>query len=129
MLRFSNLLIATTFLAIALLAVPGQGWAGLPEGVTVKLLAEYPTKVSGLEKILFRKITLKPGATWTFTVPAQSVCQATKGELEVVNQTSGKTIIRKVGDRWATTPGVKVTLSNKGTEDHEHLFYTLVIKK
>ena len=129
MLRFSSLLVTTTFLAIALLAVPGQGWAQPPEGVTIKLIAEYPTKVSGLEKILFRKMSLKPGAAWTLTVPAQSVCQATKGELEVVNQTSGKTIILKVGDRWTTTPGDKVTLSNKGTEDHEHLFYTLVNKK
>ena len=129
MLRFSRLLIATTFLAIALLAVPGQGWAGLPEGVTVKLIAEYPTKVSGLEKILFRKITLKPGASWTFTVPAQSLCQGTKGVLEVVDQTAGKTYTFKTGDRWDTSPGHKVTLSNKGTVDHEHLFYTMIVKK
>ena len=130
MLRISSLLITTTFLAIAFLTVPGQGWAGkLPEGVTIDVVAEYPTKVSGLEKILFRKLTIKPGASWTLTVPDQSVCQATKGEVQLVNQTSGKTVIFKVGDRWTTTPGDKVTLSNKGTEDHEHLFYTLVTKK
>lgn len=130
MIRMLNLLPVTTFLAIALLIVPSKGWAaGLPDGVTIDVVAEYPTEVSGLDKVLFRKITLKPGAKWSLTVPDQSVCQGIKGELEVANQTTGKTVIFKAGDRWATTPGDKVTLSNKGTEDHEHLFYTLVSKK
>ncbi len=130
MMRFSSGLIAAASLAIAFLLVPGTGHAAeLPEGVTIDVIAEYPSKTPGVEKILFRKITLKPGASWTLTVPAQSLCQGTKGELEVVNQTSGKTVIHKAGDRWATTPGHKVTLSNKGTVDHEHLFYTMVVKK
>ena len=130
MLRFSSLFIAVTSLAIAFLAVPSTGHAaGLPEGVAIEVLAEYPSKTLGVEKILFRKITLKPGASWTLTIPAQSLCQGTKGELEVVDQTSGETFIRKAGDRWDTTPGHVVTLSNKGTVDHEHLFYTMVAKK
>ena len=130
MLRFSSLFVAIASLAFAFLAVPSTGYAAeLPEGVTIDVLAEYPSETSGVEKILFRKITLKPGASWTLTVPAQSLCQGTKGELEVVDQTSGETFNFKVGDRWYTTPGHKVTLSNKGTVDHEHLFYTMVVKK
>ena len=130
MLRVSSLLIAITSLAIAFLAVPGTGHAaGLPEGVTLEVLAEYPSKTPGVEKILLRKITLKPGASWTLTIPAQSLCQGIKGELEVVDHTSGETFIRKAGERWDTTPGHKVTLSNKGRVDHEHLFYTMVVKK
>ncbi len=78
---------------------------------------------------LFRKIAMKPGASWTFTIPAQSLCQGTKGELEVADQTSGETVIYKAGDRWDTDPGHKVTLSNKGTVDHEHLFYTMIVNK
>ena len=129
MLRFQTF-IAVASLAIAFLTVPSTGHAaGLPDGVTVDVLAEYPSKTPGVEKILFRKITIKPGASWSLTVPAQSLCQGTKGVLEVVNHTSGKTIIHKVGERWATTPGDKVTLSNKGTVDHEHLFYTMMVKK
>ena len=128
--RLTNLFIAVASLAIAFLAVPGTGHAaGLPEGVTLELLAEYPSKTPGVEKILFRKITMKPGASWTLTIPAQSLCQGTKGELEVVDHTSGKTVIHKAGERWDTTPGHKVTLTNKGTVDHEHLFYTMVVKK
>jgi len=128
--RLKNLFIAVASLAIAFLAVPSTGHAaGLPEGVSIEVLAEYPSKTPGVEEILFRKIVLKPGASWTLTVPDQSLCQGTKGELEVVDQTSGETFNFKVGDRWYTTPGHKVTLSNKGTVDHEHLFYTMVVKK
>jgi hypothetical protein len=130
MLRFSSLFIAAASLAIAFLALPGTGQtAELPEGVSIEVIAEIPSLTPGVEKILFRKIILEPGAVWTLTVPAQSVCQATKGELEVADQTSGETIVFKTGDRWDTFPGHKVTLSNPGTVDHEHLFYTLVAAK
>ena len=130
MLRFSSLFIAVASMAFAFLAAPGTGHAaGLPEGVTLELLAEYPSRTQGVEKILFRKITMKPGASWTLTIPAQSLCQGTKGELEVVDQTSGETLIHKAGERWDTTPGHKVTLTNNGTVDHEHLFYTMVVEK
>ena len=129
MLRTLNLLTVTTFLAVALLAVPNKGWAGVPEGVTIDVIAEYPSEVPGLEKILLRKITLKPGVSWSLTVPAQSVCQGIKGVLQVVNKTTGKISIFNAGDRWSTVPGHEVTLNNNGTVDHEHLFYTLIEKK
>ncbi len=130
MLRFSSLLIAAASLAIAFLAVPSTGQAaGLPEGVAIEVIAEYPSMTPGVEKILFRKIILKPGVSWTLTVPAQSVCQGTMGELEVVDHTSGATYNFKAGDRWFTEPGHEVTLTNTGTGDHEHLFYTMVVAK
>jgi hypothetical protein len=130
MLRLLSLFIAAASLAIALLAVPGTSQAGgLPDGVSIEVLAEYTSKTPGVEKILFRKLVLKPGAAWSPTVPAQSVCQATKGELEVADHTSGETLVFNTGDRWDTSPGHKVTLSNPGTVDHEHLFYTLVAAK
>ncbi len=130
MMRFSSALIAAASLVIAYLVVPGASHAAkLPEGVTIEVLAVYPSKTPGVEKVLFRKITLKPGASWTFTESAQSLCQGTKGELEVVDHTSGETVIHKAGDRWDTSPGHEVTLTNKGTVDHEHLFYTMVVKK
>ncbi len=126
MLRLSSLIVGAASLAFAFLAVPGTGQAGLPEGVTIEVIAEYPSETPGVAKILFRRITLKPGASWTFTVPAQSVCQGTKGELVVVDHTSGETFNFEAGDRWYTVPGREVTLTNPGSVDHEHLFYTLV---
>ena len=129
MLRFSSLFIAAASLAIAFLAVPGTGQAGLPEGVTIEVIAEYPSMTPGVEKVLFRKLVLKPGVSWSPTIPAQSFCQATKGEAKLVDHTSGETVTFKVGDRWFASPGHEVTLSNPGTVDHEHLFYTLVAAK
>ncbi len=129
MLRFSSLFIAAASLVIAFLAVPGTGRAGLPEGVTIEVIAEYPSETPGVEKILFRRIVMKPGASMSFTEPAQSLCQGIKGELEVVDHTSGKTFNYKAGDRWDTSPGHEVTLTNRGTVDHEHLFYTMVPTK
>ena len=130
MLRFSSLFIAAASLAIAFLAVPSTGQAaGLPEGVTIEVIAEYPSQTPGVEKILFRRIVMKPGASMSFTEPAQSLCQGTKGELEVVDHTSGETIVHKAGDRWDTSPGHEITLTNRGTVDHEHLFYTMVPTK
>ena len=126
MLRFSSLIIGAASLAFAFLAVPGASQAGLPEGVTIEVIAEYPSETPGVAKILFRRITLKPGVSWTFTVPAQSVCQGTKGELVVVDHTSGETFNFKAGDRWYTVPDHEVTLTNPGSVAHEHLFYTLV---
>ena len=130
MLRISSVFIAVASLAIAFLAMPGTGHAaGLPEGVTIEVIAEYPSMTPGVEKVLFRKLVVKPGASWSLTVPAQSFCRATKGEAKLVDHTSGETIILKTGDRWFTSPGHKVTLSNPGSVDHEHLFYTLVAAK
>lgn len=130
MLRVSNVFIAVGLLAFALLAVPSTGQAqDLPDGVSIDVIAEYPSLTPGVDKILFRKITLKPGASWDNTVPAQSVCQATMGELSVVDHTSGESYTFRVGDRWSTTPGHEVTLSNSGSVDHEHLFYTLMPAK
>ncbi len=128
MLRLSSLFITAASLAFAFLAVPGTGQAaGLPEGVSIEVIAEYPSMTPGVEKILFRKLVMKPGASWTFTTPSQSVCQGTKGELKAVNHTSGETFIFKAGDRWSTFTGHEMTLSNPGSVDHEQLFYTLVV--
>ena len=130
MLRISSVFIAVPLLAIAFLVTPSTGYAaGLPKGVAIEVLAEYSSKTPGVEKILFRKITMQPGASLSLTLPAQSLCQGTKGVLTVVDHTSGKTFIRKAGQRWDTSPGHKVTLTNKGATVHEHLFYTMVVKK
>jgi len=129
MLRVSSQLIAVALLSIVFLTAPSMGSAAaLPAGVSIDVIAKYPSETPGVKEILFRKITIKPGASWTLTVPAQSVCQGTKGILKVVNHTTGKTHIFNAGDRWSTTPGHKVTLTAEGGATHEHLFYTMVPK-
>jgi len=45
MFRFSSLFVAAASLAFAFLAVPGTGQAGgLPEGVSIEVIAEYPVE-------------------------------------------------------------------------------------
>lgn len=132
MSRLSTLLVGVTALiiAFALTLAPAPVRAASPaEGVTIEVLAEYPSKTPGVEKVLFRRMTLAPGATWSFTVPAQSLCHATAGELEVMDKTTGKTMVFKVGDRWDTSPGHEVTLTNHGSVDHQHEFYTMIVAK
>ena len=92
-------------------------------------ITDYSTEVPGLDKILLRKITLKPGASWSLAVPDQSVCQGVKGVPEVVNKTTGKISIFNADDRRSTVSGHEVTLNNNGTVDYGPLFYTLIMKK
>lgn len=53
----------------------GQAQAqGLPPGVHLEVLAEYPATEPGIEKIVVKKFTLDPGAKLeNFTVPITSM--------------------------------------------------------
>ncbi len=64
------------FLLIATVLVFGLspvrvGWqafaAGLPEGVTLEVLAEYgPPGIPGIEKVTLKRLTMQPGTTSCF---------------------------------------------------------------
>ena len=61
--NFQFLFLAGAFLALWFLSVPAPIWAqGLPEGIKVDLVAEYPGKTAGVEKIQLMKFTFQPGA-------------------------------------------------------------------
>lgn len=55
-------LIAVAILAVLLLYVPTQIWAGPPEGIKIEVIAEYPSVDVGIEKIRLVKFTFQPGA-------------------------------------------------------------------
>lgn len=38
--------------------------AELPEGVTFKVLAEFPSDIPGIEKVQLQELRLEPGAKW-----------------------------------------------------------------
>ena len=46
-------------LAVLFLFFPTQNWAGLPEGVKIDVLAEYPSVDVGIEKIRLIKFTFQ----------------------------------------------------------------------
>ncbi len=130
MLRISSLLISTAFLAAVLLIAPSKGRAAeLPEGVKVQTVAEYSVDVSGLQKVVMRKIILEPGATWEVTVNDQVFCNVTQGSILVVDHEAGSSALYTTGSRWAPVKGNTVTISNPGDETHVHWVYALIEKK
>ncbi len=130
MLRISSMLISTAFLAAVLLIAPSKGRAAeLPEGVTVQTVAEYSVDVSGLEKVVMRKIILEPGASWEVTVDDQVFCNVTQGSILVTDHQAGTSTLYTPGSRWAPAKGNTVTISNPGDETHVHWVYALIEKK
>ncbi len=54
------------FLAIALLIMPSKSWAAEPpEGIDVKVVAEWPVDIPGVEKMRLRRVEFPPGASLT----------------------------------------------------------------
>ncbi len=51
------------FLAIALLILPSKTWAA--EGIDVKVVAEWPVDIPGVEKMRLRRVEFQPGASLT----------------------------------------------------------------
>ncbi len=128
MLRISNLSIVAVFLAVALLAVPSQGRAQLPPGVSVQVVQEYPDPASlfpgakSVQQVLF---ILQPGAKLEdFTPSSVNVCSAVLGEAKVVIE--GKTIIRKAGTMWIEKKGVPFTITNEGNVPFVDMFFKVV---
>ena len=50
----------------ALVMVPTAAHAQmkLPDGVSFKVLAEFPSDIPGIEKVQLQEMTLQPGAKW-----------------------------------------------------------------
>ena len=130
MLNHRKPIVAAAFSAFffALLLVPVQGWsAGLPEGVSVDVIAEYPVDIPGIEKVVLKKITLEPGAKLAnFPENDTTFCHATAGTITVVDHANGTTTIYTEGARWAPQKGATYSISNPGDVTHVHWVYALV---
>ncbi len=131
MLTHGRSLAFASFLAALLLLFPVQSWsAGLPEGMTVDLIAEYPVQIPGLEKVQLKKMTMQPGTVLKeFTVPVSHYCTVTQGMFTVVDHTAGTTTVYVAGSRFAPTKGHIVTVSNPGDELAVQWNYYLIEKK
>lgn len=128
MLRLHNNLIAVAFLAIALLLPPGKGWAA--EGIDVKVIAEWPVDLPGVERVQLRRVEFQPGATLeNFEVSHYDFCNATQGEWAVTNLDDGTTALRTAGSRWRMPPkGTKVNITNPGNIPAVQFVYRLIEK-
>ena len=113
-------------LVLALLIVPGKAFAA--EGVDVKVIAEWPVDIPGVEKMQLRRVEFQPGATLSdFEVKFVDFCNATQGTWVLEDLSTGETNLRTAGSRWRMPPkGTKVNISNPGSEPAVQFVYRLI---
>ncbi|MFQ5757632.1 MAG: hypothetical protein ACE5H7_16260 [Acidiferrobacterales bacterium] len=118
------------FLAIALLILPSKSWAAeLPEGIDVKVVAEWPVDIPGVEKMQLRRVEFQPGATIDLTIKYVEFCNGTQGEWAVTIPAGGTTTLHTAGGRWRMpAKGTKITVSNPGNTPAIQFVYRLIEK-
>ncbi len=116
------------FLAIVMLILPSKTWAA--EGIDVKIIAEWPVDIPGVEKVLLRRVEFQPGASLTdFEMKFIDFCNATQGEWVIKNLSTGETALHTAGSRWRMPPkGTKVNITNTGNIPAVQFVYRLVEK-
>ncbi len=122
----------TSMLVAAFLFLPMPGWAAeLPEGIDVKVIADWPVDTPGVEKIQLRRVEFQPGASLeNFEVTYDEFCNATQGEWVVTNLSDGTTALRTAGSRWRMPPkGTKVNIANPGNVAAVQFVYRLIETK
>ena len=115
------------FLAIALLILPGKSWAA--EGIDVKVVAEWPIDIPGIEKMQLRRVVFQPGATIDLTIEHVEFCNGTQGEWAVTIPAGGQTTLHTAGGRWRMpAKGTKITVTNPGNVPAVQFVYRLIEK-
>lgn len=115
--------------AVLLLSAPllDSAAAQAPEGVNVKVVAEWPVDNPGVEKVILRRVEFAPGATIDVTMEHFDFCNGVQGEWTVTNHGSGVTTIYHPGSRWRMPPkGTSLTVTNNGSEPAVQFVYRLI---
>ncbi len=107
----ARLLIAIPILIIASNAYPEE----LPEGITVSVIAEYPSSLPILETVRLLKVVQQPGAAFVDEVVlSDEYCWLTKGILTSNNLITGETVVYGTGSHWTAAKGLRHTTRNTG---------------
>ena len=115
------------FLAITLLILPSKTWAA--EGIDVKVVAEWPVEIPGIEKLQLRRVVFQPGATIDLTITHVEFCNGTQGEWAVTIPAGGETTLHTAGSRWRMpAKGTKITVTNPGNVTAVQFVYRLIEK-
>ena len=116
--------------AIAVLLIIGVANAEeLPEGIKVKLIAEYASRVPTLEKVRLVKVVMQPDAAFdNIVIKNEEYCQLLQGQLTRTNHTLGVTNVLSVGAFWAPPKGDRHTVTNTGEDVAIMWVYQLVEK-
>ena len=129
MFKLWNSAIIGTFSLVlaALLVVPTQTWAA--EGIDVKVVAEWPVDIPGIEKMQLRRVVFQPGATIDLTITHVEFCNGTQGEWAVTIPAGGQTTLHTAGGRWRMpAKGTKITVTNPGNVPAVQFVYRLIEK-
>ncbi len=123
--------VSLSFLVINYLAIFGSlvYAATLPEGVKVDVIAEYNSKVPGLETVRLVLVSIEPGAGFKNTpIKSEEYCELAAGVLSRTDHDTGITDYLTVGARWAPVKGHLHTVTNTGTEVVKMWVYQLIEK-
>ena len=75
---------------------------GLPEGATVKVIAEYPSGVPALETVRLIKVTMQPGSKFdNVLIEHEEYCRLEQGQLTRIIHDFGTTNVLSAGASWA----------------------------
>ena len=118
-------------LAIALLILPSKSWAAeTPPPIDVKVVAEWPVDIPGIEKMQLRRVEFQPGASVTLTIEYVEFCNGTQGEWAVTIPSGGTTTLYTAGGRWRMPAvGTEITVTNPGTTPAVQFVYRLIEKE
>ena len=121
---------ARLLFAVSLLIVANHAFAEeLPEGISVKLIAEYASRIPALDMVRLVKVVMKPGAAFTnIVIKNEEYCRLTQGTLTRTNHTTGITQVITAGSMWAPPKGDYHTVTSIGDVDAVMWVYQLIEK-
>jgi hypothetical protein len=120
---------ARLIFAVSLLVTNHAFAEGLPEGITVKPIAEYASRIPALEKVRLVKVVMKPGAKFdNILIKNEEYCRLSQGTLTRTIHTTGITQVITVGAMWAPPKGDRHTVTSIGDVDAHMWVYQLIEK-
>lgn len=98
-----------------------------PEGVTVTLVAEYKSRVPGIELVRLVRVRIEPGAGFdNVEIKNEEYCELEAGTLTHTNHNTNVTDVLTFGARWAPPKGDFHTVVNTGDVAAEMWVYQLI---
>ncbi len=124
-----HLMIALLVAAPFLIGVQDARSEELPDGITVNVIAEYPSRVSNLDVVRLVRVLIEPGALFDrVEIKSEEYCELRKGTLTHINHNTGVTDVFTAGARWAPPKNEFHTVINTGDGVAEMWVYQLIEK-
>ena len=127
--RMTRLGVVLTSVVMLVLSINATKADGLPDGIKVQKLAEYPSRVSKLVTVRLVKVTMQPGAKFdNIIIKHEEYCRLSQGQLSRTNHTLGMTNVLAAGAFWAPPKGDRHTVISTGDKAAIMWVYQLIEK-